>query len=65
MILSKPESYLNEYREYRRGNTNGQSRETCTTGYTKLTKKKKKHTHTEHCVGHHYTKANTKNVNKT
>ena len=42
---------------------NGQSRETCTTGYTKLTKTKQKHSTL--CVGHHYTQANTNNVNKT
>ena len=44
-------------REYRRGNQNGQSRETGNIGYTKQK-------HNIICVGHHYTQTNTNNVNK-
>jgi len=40
----------------------GQSRETGNTGYTIRRKTKQKHNTI--CVGHHYTQANTNNVNK-
>ena len=43
--------------------TNGQSRETCNIGYTRRRKTKQKHSTI--CVGHHYTRTNTNNVNKT
>jgi hypothetical protein len=50
-------------REYRRGNQNGQSRETGNIGYTRQRQTKQKHNTI--CVGHHYTQTNTNNVNKT
>ena len=43
--------------------TNGQSSETGKIGYTRRRKAKLKHNTI--CVGHHYTKTNTNNVNKT
>jgi hypothetical protein len=49
--------YLN-FREYRRGNNNGQSRET-----GNIDAEKQKHNHM--CVGHHYAQTSTNNVNKT
>ena len=50
-------------REHRRGNQNGQSRETGNTGHTRRRKTKLKHKTI--CVGHHYSQTNTNNVNKT
>ena len=50
-------------REYRRGNQNGQSRETANIEYTRGRKSKQKHNVI--CVGHHYAQTNTNNVNKT
>ena len=47
----------------RRGNQNGQSKDTCNTGNTRLRKAKQKHSTI--CVGHHNMQANTNNVNKT
>jgi len=43
--------------------TNGQSRETGNIGYTRRRKIKQKHNII--CVEHHFTHANTNNVNKT
>ena len=43
--------------------TNGQSRETGNIGYTRRRKTKQKHSTI--CVGHHYARTNTNNVNKT
>jgi len=42
---------------------NGYSRETGNIGYTRRRKTKQKHNTI--CVGHHHTKTNTNNVNKT
>ena len=42
---------------------NGQSRETGNIGYTRRRQTKQKHKTI--CAGHHYTQANTNNVNKT
>ena len=50
-------------REHRRGNQNGQSRETGNIGYTRRRKTNKKHNTI--CVGRHYTKTKTNYVNKT
>ena len=50
-------------REYRRGNKQGQSRETGNIRHTRRRKTKLKHNTT--CVGHNYTQTNTNNVNKT
>jgi hypothetical protein len=45
---------------------NGQTRETDNIAYTKTQKKdKQKQKHNTICVGHHYAKSNTNNVNKT
>ena len=61
--------YLDEYyeginvREYRRGNKNGQSRETDNIGYTRRRQTKQKHNTI--CAGHHYAQTNKYNVNKT
>ena len=41
----------------------GQSRETSNIGYTRRRQTQQKHNTI--CVGHHYTQANTNNVNKT
>jgi len=43
-------------REHRRGNQNGQSRETGNIGYTRRRKTNQKHNTI--CVGHHYAKNN-------
>jgi hypothetical protein len=50
-------------REYRRGNQNGQSRETDDIGNTRRRQTKQKHSTI--FVGHHCTQTNTNNVNKT
>ena len=50
-------------KEYRRAIDSGKSRETGNIGYTRRRQTKQKHNTV--CVGHHYTQANTNNVNKT
>jgi hypothetical protein len=50
-------------REYRRGNQNGQSRETGNIEYTGQRTTKQKHNTIG--VGHNYEQTNTNNVNKT
>ena len=57
---------LNSYenvREYRRGNENGQSRETGNMGYTR--RRQTRQNINAIGVGHQYTQTNTNNVNKT
>ena len=56
-------SLVDSLREYRRGNQNGQSRETGNIGYTRRSKTNQNHNTI--CVGHHYTQTNRNNVNKT
>ena len=54
--------YIN-VREYRRGNQNGQSRETGNIEHTRRRQTKQKHNTI--CIGHHYMQANTNSVNDT
>ena len=49
--------------EYRRGNVNGQSRETGKIWHTR--RRQTIHRHNTTCVGHHYPQTNTNNENKT
>ena len=58
---SKPRPFEINVREYRRGNHNGQNRETGNIWYTRRRKAKQKTI----WIGHRYIQTNTNNLNKT